>query len=103
MNSLKSWFAPIVSNRGLSPIVLLGTVIIEDTVAPVSQKVMDILDSGGQEDILAALVQKPEVNAAAVAAPVPELINQLELPRIIETLHPDLDDNDKETLREVGS
>lgn len=77
-----------------------GTVIIEDTVAPVSQKVMDILDSGGQEDILAALVQKPEINAAAVAAPVPELINQLELPRIIETLHPDLDDNDKETLRE---
>jgi hypothetical protein len=79
-----------------------GTVIIEDTQAPVSDKVMGILESGGQEDIIAALLQKPEVAAAAVTDTTePEVINEVELPKIIERLHPDLDANEREVLRET--
>ncbi|MGQ4879207.1 DEAD/DEAH box helicase [Billgrantia sp. LNSP4103-1] len=79
-----------------------GTVIIEDTQAPVSDKVMGILESGGQEDIIAALLQKPEVAAAAVTDNTePEVINQVELPKIIEKLHPDLDESEREILRET--
>ncbi|XKH61343.1 DEAD/DEAH box helicase [Halomonas sediminis] len=79
-----------------------GTVIIEDTQAPVSDKVLSILESGGQEDIIAALLQKPEVAAAAVTEAVePEVINEVELPKVIERLHPDLDDCERELLRET--
>lgn len=79
-----------------------GTVIIEDTQSPVSDKVMGILQSGGQEDIIASLLQKPEVAAAAVTDTTePEVINEVELPKVIEQLHPDLDDSEREVLRET--
>lgn len=79
-----------------------GTVIIDDTQAPVSDKVMGILDSGGQEDIISALLQKPEVAAAAVTETTePEVINEVELPKVIERLHPDLDESEREVLRET--
>ncbi|QSR34149.1 DEAD/DEAH box helicase [Marinobacterium iners] len=79
-----------------------GTVVIEDTAAPVSQKVMDILQSGGQEDIIAALLQEPKVAAAAVTESTePEVINQTEIPKVIERLHPDLDEGERELLRET--
>jgi len=80
----------------------LGTVIIEDSQAPVSDKVMGILGSGGQEDIISALLQKPEVAAAAVTETTePEVINEVELPKVIERLHPDLDESEREVLRET--
>ncbi|EDZ65258.1 Helicase conserved C-terminal domain protein [Nitrosococcus oceani AFC27] len=79
-----------------------GTIIIEDTQAPVSDKVISILQSGGQEDIIAALLQKSEVAAAAVTEVVePEVINEFELPKVIERLHPELDANERELLRET--
>lgn len=79
-----------------------GTVIIDDTQAPVSDKVMDILDSGGQDDIISALFQKPKVAAAVVTETTePEVINEVELPKVIERLHPDLDESEREVLRET--
>jgi superfamily II DNA or RNA helicase len=79
-----------------------GTVIIEDTQAPVSPKVLDILNAGGQDEIIAALMNKPEVaGAAAVGATEPELVNEVEIPKIIETLHPDLDEQEREVLRDT--
>lgn len=79
-----------------------GTIVIEDGPTPVSDKVMGILDSGGQEDIIAALLQKPNVAAAAVTDTTePEVINEIELPKVIERLHPDLGDSDRELLRET--
>ena len=79
-----------------------GTIIIEDTLAPVSDRVVSILQSGGQEDIISALLQKPEVAAVAVTDAVePQVINEVELPKVIERLHPDLNDNDRELLRET--
>jgi hypothetical protein len=79
-----------------------GTVIIEDTEAPVSDKVLGILESGGQEDIIAALLQKPEVASAAVTdITEPEVINEIELPKVIERMHPDLDESERELLRET--
>lgn len=79
-----------------------GTVIIEDTQAPVSDKVLKILENGGQEDIIAALIQKPEVAATAVTDTTePEVINEVEIPKVIELLHPELDEQEREVLRET--
>ncbi|RKR07626.1 helicase-like protein [Kushneria sinocarnis] len=78
-----------------------GTVVIEDTAAPVSARLLDILNNGGKDDIVAALVQAPSVTTAAVVETTePEVINQVELPKVIERLYPELDDNEREMLRE---
>jgi hypothetical protein len=79
-----------------------GTIVIDDRQAPVSDKVMGILNEGGQEDIIAALLQNTEVAKAAVVDAVePEVVNEIELPKVIERLHPDLDDNERDLLRET--
>lgn len=83
-----------------------NTLVIEDGEAPVSDKVMKVLESGGQEDIIANLLQKTGSTEASQAAGAgvsgtgdPAVINEVELPRIIEQLHPNLDDSERELLR----
>ena len=76
-----------------------GTVIIEDATAPVSDSVLQALDN--LDNIRAALIQKPEVAAAAVVQTAPELINEVELPKIIETMYPDLTPAEVDTVKEA--
>ena len=76
-----------------------GTVIIEDTSAPVSAHVLEALQN--IDNITAMLVQKPEVVIAAVGETSTEVINHVELPKIIETLYPDFNDDERETVREA--
>lgn len=76
-----------------------GTVIIEDTTSPVSAKVMEALQN--IDNITAMLVQKPEVVAAAVGETSTEVINHVELPKIIETLYPGFNADEVETVREA--
>jgi hypothetical protein len=76
-----------------------GTIIIEDGTAPLSPQAIQILDN--LSDITAALMQKPEIAAAAVVKEAPELINQIELPKIIETLYPNLTPAEVRTIQEV--
>jgi Helicase conserved C-terminal domain len=76
-----------------------GTVIIEDITAPVSDKLLQALDN--LDNIRAALVQKPEVAAAVIVETPPEVINEVELPKIIETLYPDLTPSEVDTVKEA--
>lgn len=77
-----------------------GTIIINDVTAPVSDKVIRILN-GDSDDIIATLIQKPEVGKSLVGGGVqPEVINETELPKIIETKYPDLSPEEVEQVRE---
>ena len=76
-----------------------GTVIIEDVTSPVSDRVLQALDN--LDNIRAALIQKPEVAAAAVVQTAPEVINEYELPKIIETMYPDFTQAEIDTVKEA--
>ncbi len=77
-----------------------GTIIIDDTTNPVSDRVAQILNTGSDE-LIAALIQKPEVASALISPTVdPEVINHTELPKIIETTYPDLNEDEREQVRQ---
>ncbi len=76
-----------------------GTIIIEDATTPVSEKVLAALQN--VDNITAMLVQKAEVVIAAVGGTSTEVINKVQLPKIIETLYPDFNDDERETIREA--
>lgn len=75
-----------------------GTIIVNDVTAPVSDKVIKILN-GDSDDIIAALLQKPKVGESLIGGVEPEVINQTELPKIIETKYPDLTPDEVEQVR----
>lgn len=77
-----------------------GIIIINDVTTPVSDKVIKILN-GDSDDIIATLIQKPEVGKSLVGGGVePQVINENELPKIIETKYPDLTPEEVEQVRE---
>lgn len=76
-----------------------GTIIIEDGTIPLSPKAIQVLDN--LDDLTAALMQKTEVAAASIVETSPEVINQVELPKIIETLYPDLTPGEVATIQEA--
>ncbi|CAM3734991.1 DEAD/DEAH box helicase [Halomonas casei] len=77
-----------------------GTVVIEDTTSPVSDKVMKALEN--MDNIKAAILQKPEVIAPAVTGDDdPEVMEQVEIPKVVETLYPDMDDSEISTVSEA--
>lgn len=77
-----------------------GTVLIDDTTAPVSEKVMKALEN--IDNIKAAILQKPEVVAPAVTGEVDsEVLGQVEIPKIVETLYPDMDAHEVQTVAEA--
>lgn len=77
-----------------------NTVIIDDTtVTPVSQKVLDILN-GSRNELMAALVAKEQVVKEAVTQSTPpETVTQVALPQVIQTLYPDLSEEEQELVR----
>ncbi|MGL5250061.1 MAG: DEAD/DEAH box helicase [Enterovibrio sp.] len=77
-----------------------NTVIIDDTVAtPVSQKVLDILN-GDRNELMAALAAKEQVVKEAVTQSTPpETVTQVALPQVIQTLYPDLSEEEQEQVR----
>ncbi|MFM2661525.1 helicase-related protein [Vibrio chagasii] len=76
-----------------------NTVIVDDITTPVSQKVLDILN-GDKGEILSALVSKESVIKGAIAETTPaEVINEIELPSVIQTLYPDLEEHEIEQVR----
>ena len=88
------------SRMALGEKVELGTVVIEDGTAPVSEKVMKALEN--MDNIKAAILLKPEVVAPAVTGEAdPEVLGEVEIPKIIEKLYPEMDDNEIQTLSEA--
>lgn len=76
-----------------------NTVIVDDSTTPVSQKVLDILN-GDKGEILSALVAKESVIKGAIAETTPaEVTNEIELPSVIQTLYPDLEEHEIEQVR----
>lgn len=77
-----------------------GTVIIEDTTNPVSEKVIKAL--ANLDNIKAAILQKPEIIAPAVTGDAdPEVMGEVEIPKIVEKLYPDMDPNEVRTVSEA--
>lgn len=77
-----------------------GTVVIEDTTAPVSDKVIKALEN--MDNIKAAILQKPEVIAPAVTGNAdPEVIALVEIPKVVEKLYPDMDPEEIQTVAEA--
>lgn len=80
--------------------LLPGTVVIEDTTSPVSDKVIKALEN--MDNIKAALLQKPEVVGPAVTDEMPpEVISEVEIPKVIEKLYPDMDAAEVQTVSEA--
>lgn len=87
------------SQIAVDELIAPGTIIVNDVTAPISKKVIDILN-GDSDDIIATLVQKPEVSKSLVGGGVePSVINETELPKIIETKYPDLTPDEVEQVR----
>lgn len=77
-----------------------GTVVIEDTTSPVSDKVIKALEN--MDNIKAAILQKPEVIAPAVTGDAdPEVMEAVEIPKVVEKLYPDMDSQEVKTVSEA--
>jgi hypothetical protein len=77
-----------------------GTVVIDDTTSPVSDKVIKALEN--MDNIKAAILQKHEVLAPAVTGDAdPEVLGAIEIPKVVEKLYPDMDENEINTLSEA--
>lgn len=76
-----------------------NTVIIDDSVSKVSQKVIDILN-GDKGEILSALMAKEAAVKGVITETAPlEVINEIELPSVIQTLYPDLEEHEIEQVK----
>lgn len=77
--------------------VQAGTIVIEDTAAPVSDKVLKALEN--MDNIKAALLQMPEIVAPAMTGgDDPEVIMDVEIPKIIERMYPGMDEDEIKTV-----
>lgn len=90
-------FKPRQPGGGL---VTSGSITVGDGAKPPSKRVTDILN-GSTEAITAALLQAPGVAESMMGGGVePEVISQVELPKVIQTQFPDLSEEETEQIRE---
>ena len=77
-----------------------GTVVIEDLTAPVSERVAKALEN--MDNIKAAILQAKDVVAPAVTEEVDaQVLNEVEIPKIVERLYPDLDESERQTVADI--
>ncbi len=77
-----------------------GTVVIDDVSSPVSDKVIKALEN--MDNIKAAILQKPDVVAPAVTGdPSQEVLELVEIPKVIEKMYPDMDADEVQTVAEA--
>ncbi len=77
-----------------------GTVVIEDTTAPISDNVIKAL--ANMDNIKAAILQKPEIIAPTVIGdPNPEVLVEVEIPKVVEKLYPDMDQHEIQTVADA--
>ncbi len=80
-----------------------GDIILDDTEHPVSERVQKILSSGGIDQVVTTLLNTPEViNAAITKTTDPKLVTDVEMPKIIMQLFPDLDMSEVSTVNDVA-
>ncbi|WP_412500798.1 DEAD/DEAH box helicase [Shewanella chilikensis] len=78
-----------------------NTVVIDDTtISPVSQRVLDILN-GDKGEIMASLLAQEQTVKEVITETVPsETVAQVALPQVIQTLYPDLTEEEQEQVRQ---
>lgn len=76
------------------------TLLVDDSAsAPISQKVLDILN-GDKSEILATLMANEQLMKEVISETTPsEIITQVALPSVIQTLYPDLTEEELEQVR----
>lgn len=80
-----------------------GDIILDDTEHPISARVQKILSSGGIDQVVTTLLNTPEViNAAITKTTDPKLVTDVEMPKIIMQLFPDLDMSEVSTVNDVA-
>lgn len=80
-----------------------GEIIIDDTDKPLSGRVKQILEEGGIQQIITELVSKPEVIAPAVVSDdKAKVVTDIEMPKIITQLFPDLPAAEVSTLNDIA-
>ena len=80
-----------------------GDIILDDTEHPVSARVQKILSSGGIDQVVTTLLNTPEViNAAITKTTDPKVVTDVEMPKIIMQLFPDLDMSEVSTVNDVA-
>lgn len=88
------------SKMKLGETVAPGTVIIEDSSAPVSDKVVKALEN--MDNIKAAILQTPEVIAPAITGnDDTEVLAEVAIPKVIEKLYPDMDASEVQTVADA--
>lgn len=78
-----------------------NTVVIDDTTSsPVSQRVLDILN-GDKGEIMASLLAQEQTVKEVITETVPsDTVAQVALPQVIQTLYPDLTEEEQEQVRQ---
>lgn len=80
-----------------------GDIILDDTEHPVSERVQKILSSGGIDQVVTTLLNTPEIiNTAITKTTDPKLVTDVEMPKIIMQLFPDLDMSEVSTVNDVA-
>lgn len=108
-NMLKAIAVSLLMEQILAPSITFkprGSTNIEDedssnvvVVDGASEKVLDILNSGQKEDILAKLMQRKETKEVISGVKDPEVYNCKDLPEVIKESYPDLTEDEVEQLR----
>ena len=108
-NMLKAITVSLLMEQILAPSITFkprGSTNIEDedsfnivVVDGASEKVLDILNSGQKEDILAKLMQRKETKEIISGVKDPEVYNCKDLPAMIKESYPDLSEEEVEQLR----
>ncbi|MFI3272049.1 MAG: helicase-related protein [Pseudomonadota bacterium] len=105
---MREVLAPSVNFRPRSTIAVgeevpANTVIIDDSEKPVSPKVRSILENGGVDDILTQLINKPEtINPVVTGQVDPKELTEVDLPKIVTTMYPDLPAEDVLLLSDLA-
>lgn len=74
---------------------------IDDTERPVTPRLKKLLDEGGINQVIANLLTKPEAIAPAVINNDPKTTTEVELPKIIAQVYPDLSAEEQETVKDL--
>ncbi|UOO80972.1 DEAD/DEAH box helicase [Uruburuella testudinis] len=86
------------SDVGKGEVLPAGTVVVDDTVVPVSAKVVEILN-GDSTEIIAALTQDQQAQRGYVNVEMPsETVNEVRLPQIVAHRYPDLNADERQQV-----
>lgn len=81
------------------PFTSAGTMTIGGFKEPSTQRAKDIIEQD-LADLKAAILQDDKVIAAAAGATDPEVLNKVLIPKIIQTKYPDLNEEEREAVRQ---